>query len=85
METTIDPLKLESAAHILKTIAHPTRLAIIDLLHQHKELSVNDICEKLGGSDQSLTSHHLANMKMKGVLRCRREVINCLENCKINF
>jgi predicted transcriptional regulator len=39
--------KLEKAAFILKTVAHPTRLAIVDLLSQNEKLSVNDICEVL--------------------------------------
>ena len=59
-------------AFVLKTIAHPMRVAIIDLLHQNEKMSVNDITAYLG-LEQSLTSHHLANMKMKGILGSKRE------------
>ncbi len=91
--------KLERIAFILKTVAHPMRLGIIHLLEQFPKLSVSDICEKLG-SEQSLTSHHLQNMRLKGILSVKREgrsmmyslkerdvslIIECLENCQCNM
>lgn len=100
--TAIDDVlveKLERIAYILKTVAHPIRLGIVHLLEQHPKLSVSEICEMLG-TEQSLTSHHLQNMKLKGVLRVNREgrsmmyslkekdvslIIECLENCQCNM
>ena len=91
--------KLERIAYILKTVAHPMRLGIIHLLEQHPKLSVSSICEMLG-SEQSLTSHHLQNMRLKGILSVKREgrsmmyslkerdvslIIECLENCQCNM
>ena len=91
--------KLERIAYILKTVAHPTRLAIIHLLEQHPELSVSNLCEILN-TDQSLTSHHLQNMRLKGILQVRRDgrsmmyslkekevslIIECLESCQCNM
>jgi len=91
--------KLERIAFILKTVAHPMRLGIIHLLEQHPKLSVSEICEMLG-SEQSLTSHHLQNMRLKGILSVKREgrsmmyslkerdvslIIECLENCQCNM
>ncbi len=91
--------KLERIAFILKTIAHPLRLGIIHLLEQHARLSVSDICELLD-SEQSLTSHHLQNMKLKGILNSKKDgrkvmyslkerdvslIIECLENCNCNM
>jgi len=35
-------------------------------------MSVNDICEELN-LEQSLISHHLNNMKLKGILNCSKE------------
>ena len=87
--------KLEKVAFILKTIAHPSRIAVIDMLKNGEELSVGEICIRLG-LEQSLTSHHLSNMKLKGILGSRREgrsifyslklkevtgVIKCVESC----
>ena len=89
--------RLKKVAFILKTIAHPMRIAIVELLTDEKELSVGTIGEKLD-IEQSLLSHHLTNMKLKGVLSCRREgkqmlyslklqevvkVIDCMRNCDI--
>jgi DNA-binding transcriptional ArsR family regulator len=87
--------RMEKVAFILKTTAHPTRIAIVQLLAAHESLSVNDICERLG-VEQSLASHHLSGMKLKGILQSHREgknvfyslrmrevveVIQCLAAC----
>ena len=94
--TNISAEKLEAVAFILKTIAHPSRIAIIDMLKNGEELPVGEISSKLG-MEQSLTSHHLSNMKLKGILGSRREgrsifyflklkevtsVIKCMESCE---
>ena len=62
--------RLERIASILKTVSHPTRLGVIYLLEQYPTLSVSEICEKLG-SEQSLTSHHLQNMRLRGLLSAK--------------
>lgn len=72
MDNPLDQERVEKIAFVLKTIAHPMRVAIIDLLSKNEKMSVNDITAYLG-LEQSLTSHHLANMKMKGVLGSKRE------------
>lgn len=92
----IHPDKLEKAAFILKTIAHPLRIAIVDLLSQRKKMMVSDITSALE-SEQSLVSHHLITMKMKGVLGSERDgkkiyyhlkmkevtgVLQCMEKCQ---
>ncbi len=68
----LSPEELEFAASILKAVAHPIRLGILQLLDKEDRLSVNQICEHLK-SEQSLTSHHLSNMKLKGILGSKRE------------
>jgi len=95
----ISPEKLEKAAYILKTIAHPLRLSIVEHLTQKEELSVNQLCELLN-AEQSLVSHHLQNMKLKGLLQARKEgvsvyyslkekglseIIRCVEKCNCNM
>ena len=61
----------EHAAEVLKAIAHPIRLQIVELL-QAKEMCVGDIAAALGGK-QAITSQQLNMMKAKGVLSCRRD------------
>jgi len=99
MKKKIDPSKLERAAFVLKTVAHPARLAIVQMLRNDNRLPVNEICERLE-MEQSLTSHHLTNMKIKGILGSVRDgkqiyyflkekdvakIIDCIENCKPNM
>ena len=91
--------KLERIAFILKIVAHPLRLGIVHLLEKNEKLSVTEICKMLG-SEQSLTSHHLQNMRLKGILSVKQEgrsklyslkersvstIISCLENCGCNM
>lgn len=61
----------EHAAEVLKAIAHPVRLQIVELL-QAGEMRVGDIAEALGGK-QAITSQQLNMMKARGVLSCRRD------------
>jgi ArsR family transcriptional regulator len=61
----------EHAAEVLKAIAHPVRLQIVELL-QAEEMCVGDIVKALGGK-QAITSQQLNMMKAKGVLSCRRD------------
>ena len=58
-------------AEVLKAVAHPVRLQIVELLHAG-EMCVGDIVEALGGK-QAITSQQLNMMKAKGVLSCRRD------------
>jgi len=61
----------EHTAEVLKAIAHPVRLQIVELL-QAEEMRVGNITEALGGK-QAITSQQLNMMKAKGVLSCRRD------------
>ena len=56
---------------VLKAVAHPVRLRIIELL-ENGEKCVGDIVKGVDGK-QSITSQQLNMMKDKGVLGCRRE------------
>jgi ArsR family transcriptional regulator len=78
----LTPEQLERAASMLKAVAHPMRLSILQLLEREGKLAVNEICEKLS-TEQSLTSHHLSNMKLKGILSCEREGQRVLYYLKI--
>jgi DNA-binding transcriptional ArsR family regulator len=66
----MDKKVAEDVAEVLKAVAHPVRLQIIELL-ETKEMCVGDIVLALGGK-QAVTSQQLNMMKDKGVLNCRR-------------
>jgi DNA-binding transcriptional ArsR family regulator len=95
----MDRQKLEKAAFILKTVAHPVRLAIIDLLGRHDQLNVGELGAALD-CEQSLLSHHLINMRLKGILQCQKDgqnvyyslkerdvlqLLSCIEHCNCNM
>jgi len=86
---------IEQAAEILKQLAHPVRLKIIDLLHTMGELPVCEITHHLDIS-QAATSQHLNQMRRIGMLRGERRgkavwysviddrpiaLLNCICNC----
>lgn len=92
---TLDISKLELAASKLRAIAHPMRIAMIDLLHNNNKLSVTEIYSQLD-IEQASASHHLNILKNKGVLISRREgkkiyyslknvvlteIIECINRC----
>ncbi|GAB3323227.1 metalloregulator ArsR/SmtB family transcription factor [Larkinella ripae] len=94
---TTDEKKIERAAYVLKAVAHPLRIKIIQMLNEQKELNVSTIYKNLN-AEQSLISHHLINMRDKGILEIRRsgkniyyflvdgsiaEIIDCIYRSKI--
>ncbi len=87
--------KIAKIADILKVIAHPIRLKIVEGLQGGEERTVSYLA-KYVDAEQSLVSHHLTKMKDKGVLRAKREgkniyyqladekitkVFDCIGNC----
>ncbi|MEI7594239.1 MAG: metalloregulator ArsR/SmtB family transcription factor [Bacteroidota bacterium] len=95
MKTKLDIEKLEEAAKKLKAMAHPLRIAIIELLMEQEKLSVTEIYEKLN-IEQAITSHHLGILKDKGILLSIRDgkniyytlkhnqisnIVNCINTC----
>ncbi len=70
--SNLNPEQLDRAASMLKAIAHPMRIAILNYLEDGKKLSVTEIHELLK-IEQSTTSHHLGILKDKGVLSSERE------------
>ncbi len=91
----LDITKLEAAASKLRAIAHPMRIAIIELLNNGNKLNVTQIYKKLN-IEQASASHHLNILKNKGVLVSKREgkkiyyflksqtlkeIIDCINRC----
>jgi ArsR family transcriptional regulator len=73
--TDISQERLNKAAYILKAVAHPVRLAILELLNMNERMGVTEICEALN-CEQSLMSHHLINLKLKGILGSTKDGLN---------
>ena len=62
---------IERASRSLKAMSHPLRLKILCMLGD-REASVQDIVEQVGTS-QSNISQHLAILRDKGILTCRKD------------
>ncbi|MDD4777752.1 MAG: metalloregulator ArsR/SmtB family transcription factor [Fermentimonas sp.] len=77
----IDRSQFEDAAYILKALAHETRLCVVMQLSQTEEMSVSELRERMD-CEQSLLSHHLTDMRAKGILDCRREGKNSFYSLK---
>ncbi len=78
METTMSAEQpysfafLETATEILRAIAHPHRLLIVEMLYRNKSMNVTEIYERLG-IEQAVASHHLRILKDRGVVAVRRD------------
>ena len=96
---TISIEKIQRMAEVLKTIGHPLRLEVMQVLEQEEPLSVSEIKGRVGlDVEQSLLSHHLIKMKDKRVLKSEKQgmhvmyfladrhilnIFECMQNCDI--
>jgi len=84
----------EKQAEVLKAMAHPLRIAILDFL-RNQEQCVCEIAEHIG-SERSNVSRHLGLMVKAGILESRKEglkvfyklkapcvldFLSCVNNC----
>ena len=68
----VEAEKIDKIADILKVIAHPIRLKVVEALAEGEKMTVTQLTEFVN-AEQSLVSHHLTKMKDKGVLLAKRE------------
>ena len=91
----IQATKLLSAIGMLKVIAHPVRLAIVDLLTENERMTMLELQEALN-LEQAIASQQITLMEDKGVLTSEKvgrnkyvslrfpkmkKIVTCLENC----
>ncbi len=95
----IEPERVLKVAEILKTIGHPIRLQVLEVLEREEPLTVSQILERINlDVEQSLLSHHLIKMKDKGILSSEKKgmhmyyritdrnilsIFDCMANCSI--
>jgi ArsR family transcriptional regulator len=77
----------EARAKIIKAMAHPTRLYIVDMLSK-KSRCVAELTEKIG-SDMSTVSKHLAVLKSVGIITDEKKGVQIFYHlrtpCVMNF
>ena len=80
--------RYELRARIIKAMAHPTRLFIMDELAKNGERCVCELTE-IVGADMSTVSRHLAILKGVGILedekRCSQVYYSLRIRCALNF
>ncbi|MEO1628050.1 MAG: metalloregulator ArsR/SmtB family transcription factor [Bacteroidota bacterium] len=77
MKLTKDISFLESSTEALRAMAHPIRLAMVELLHAKKELSVTEVFTALD-IQQAVASHHLRIMKNRNIVKVNRQGQNSI-------
>jgi ArsR family transcriptional regulator len=70
--STVPAAVMKDLVKIFKLLSDETRLRILFDLSQCDELHVRALCERLRQS-QPAVSHHLALLRMAGLIECRRE------------
>ncbi|MBB3208888.1 ArsR family transcriptional regulator [Rhodopirellula rubra] len=63
--------KYETRVKVLKALAHPARLKLIDVLAEHEEVCVCDLTEAIG-TDMSTVSRHLTQLKNAGIVESEK-------------
>ena len=81
--TGLDIDQLESSANRLKSIAHPMRIAILELLKDREQLCVTEIYQYLN-IEQAVASNHLNILKQNGVLASHRDGKKIIYSVKTN-
>jgi ArsR family transcriptional regulator len=67
---SLDVKKIEEAVRILKALAHPVRMLIMQILIQGK-CNVKNL-EKVTGNSQSGVSQHLRILRLSGIIEPQR-------------
>jgi len=79
--------RFEAQAHVLKALAHPTRLFIVEVIAE-KPFCVNELTKKIG-ADMSTVSKHLSVLKNAGLIldeKKGKQVYYSLKmHCVLNF
>ena len=70
----IDVRVLEAAAQVIKTLGHPLRLRIVELL-ESGEKPVSELVGLLG-IEQAIVSQQLVKLRRKGIVAGRRNGVN---------
>ena len=95
----LSSIKLQAVAKIFKTIAHPVRLEVLEVLETEEPLDVGTLCKRISTECEiSMMSHHLAKMKDNGILTSDKQgkqvfykiadrhilsLFDCMENCDL--
>lgn len=70
--TKIDQEELRISAEVLRALAHPLRMRILEFIDANEEINVNKIYSSLQ-LEQSITSQHLRILRSAGLVETERQ------------
>jgi len=71
-KVVLKPQELEESSEILRALAHPLRMKILEFIDSHDSINVNKIYNTLK-LEQSITSQHLRILRNAGLVNTERE------------
>lgn len=71
-KVTISDDKLQVSSEILRALAHPLRMKILEFIDQNDQINVNKIYNTLK-LEQSITSQHLRILRLAGLVNTERD------------
>ncbi|MCB0654703.1 MAG: helix-turn-helix transcriptional regulator [Saprospiraceae bacterium] len=71
-KVTFDNDKLQVSTEIMRALAHPLRLRILEFIDRNGKINVNKIYNTLN-LEQSITSQHLKVLRLAGVVKQQKQ------------
>jgi len=71
-KVTINHEQLDASSEVLRAIAHPLRMKILEFIDRNDEINVNKIYNTLN-LEQSITSQHLRILRLAGLVNTQRD------------
>ena len=71
-KVTFNNEKLQVSSELMRALAHPLRLKILEFIDKHGTINVNKIYNTLK-IEQSITSQHLRILRLAGVVHAIRD------------
>ena len=71
-KVTINHEKLQVSSEILRALAHPLRMKILEFVDRNDAINVNKIYNTLS-LEQSITSQHLRILRLAGIVDTQRD------------
>ncbi|NBC06423.1 MAG: metalloregulator ArsR/SmtB family transcription factor [Bacteroidetes bacterium] len=71
-DAKVDIDRLHTSSEVLRAVAHPLRMKILEFIDRNEEINVNKIYNTLG-LEQSITSQHLRILRQVNLVHTERE------------
>lgn len=71
-DVKVDTDRLQTSSEVLRAVAHPLRMKILEFIDRNEEINVNQIYNTLG-LEQSITSQHLRILRQVDIVNTERE------------